>query len=146
MILEHSKKPAKPIFAYLGAVFYVVMLVCAIIGIKTSNILFGIPILVMIIILFTWSRMFDWYLFAKIFEEKNQLIYEVTEIVDVVGHDTTRYEVDKIDKIKQKGKDVTIYGHIHVLEGLRKNKNKYVKSLKIFNCNDEAIALINKYK
>jgi hypothetical protein len=141
-------KPSKPIapkwLAYVGAIIYIVIAVLAIIGVVKSNYYYFIFPVIAVFILSFLSFKLSWYLGAKFYKGDKKLVYEVTEIIDTLGANISKYEINRIDRIKKHKDYLEIFGDITYFEPRRKGKT--VKKMKLHDYNSEVLDMLEGFK
>lgn len=132
--IKPSKKPAPPFIPFVGAVLYVIVAVFIIVGVVDSFWFFIIPV-VIIVFLSVLSRLYSWYVSAEVRQTNEFDVYEVTEITNTMGHNKTKYHINRVSAVVRRGSSVIVYGDIVVFEPLRKGKE--VKRCKILDASNE---------
>lgn len=148
--LVPSKKVAPFFIPYICAGVYIAVVVLVVTGIinlvtgdtLTALILLGISILTIALLVFV-NFAFSWYKSAELCVYNNLLVYNITNIIGVLGKDITKYQIKSISSYKKKGKDLIVYGDIRVFEPMCKGKS--VDKVIIYDINEDVVDMVNKY-
>lgn len=134
-------------FSYIEMVIMVIMLILSFVTKLQANrfIFVGIIVATVLILIIT-SKNFSWFEHQIIMIKNNELQIIVSDKIsnkNTIGGET-KVTIHNVDKIKQKGKDLIIYGDITKVEMHRK---KEVKSFNILEGNTpEVIEFIDKHR
>lgn len=147
--LSPSKKVVPSSVPYICAMLYLfcgLFLIVSGVCLINKNLVglwFLVASAVLILILFILSKLFSWYKSAELQKAKDYVIYSVTDVVDVLGKNVTKYHIIKIDSYKIKGTELVIKGDIAVFEPLRKEKR--INKLIVKDITDEGRQLILEF-
>ena len=137
-----SKRPAPKWIPYVCALGYVATAALAVVALK-SNYYYAIPAMILIIVFMAISKMFSWYVSAEMRKTNKFLVYEVENIIGVLGHNKTRYDIYSISKIQERGTRAFVYGEIVSHEPMSKARN--IKRVVVDDVTDEALELLRGY-
>lgn len=142
MWIKSKKRPAPRFIPYLCALLYVVIAVCVIACIVT-HLLWLLTIAgVVILCLFIISKLFSWYLHAELSKKGGKILYEITDIVDMMGSSKTTYHLQEVTSLTKKGTKGYLVGTFSLKEPFKKPTT--VKKMIIQDISDEAIIFIKE--
>lgn len=140
-----SKKPVAPAFlGYLCAGAYAGVVVLLIFSYVLKK-----PYLIccasgIVAVLFILSKSLSWYKQATLSKYNKCLLFEVQDIVGVLGRDITKYHIYSVDSIKKHGSYYKLIGNIEMFEPMRKGKT--IGSMKIPDLTPEMLEMLESYK
>ena len=147
--LVPSKRIAPAIIPYICAFLYVLVVVLSIVCVyciykhDTTWLVCIVGLIFDFICLFVISKSFSWYKSAELKTANDFVVYNVENIIGVLGRNTTRYHIIRVDDMKQTGKNLILKGYINVYEPMQ--KANHVKKIIINDITDEGVELISKY-
>ena len=146
MVISSEKKTVSNFMPYLCAFFYVVVAVCIILSLcHPESILIcsivGIPISIFLLVV---GIKFSWYICAELKESDKGIIYEITEVLDMMGNQKTRYTIRKVSGVVVKKSKLIITGDITCKEPMCKEKS--VKKLVIKDYNEKVLNFFKNSK
>lgn len=121
VVLKPKKKPAPSFVPFIGAVLYIMVVLCILLGIFNSVWFFAVAVFI-VLLLICVSRMFSWYMKAEVRQTNEFDVYEITEINDMLGHNKTKYHIYSIRQCVRRGSSIVLYGNMTLYEPLRKGK------------------------
>jgi len=138
-----SKKPSPKWVPYAAAVGYVLVLVFAVMAWCFSLYLLIISFAVILALCFV-SRLFSWYTEAELRKTNSFLVYEVTNVIGVLGRDKTRYDIHSVDRVEKRGNRLFVWGDITCHEPM--SKARKIKRVVIDDIIPDGEVLVSGYK
>lgn len=137
-----SKRIAPSWVAYFCAVAYLYfgVVAVAVLHFKNYALLWSVPVLVLILLAMNYSL--SWYKYAELYPFSDYVVYELENLVGVLGRNRSRYEIKSITKIHRKSSSVTLYGEIYNKEPMQKLKP--VKKVVIYDITDVGMEIVMK--
>lgn len=139
-VILPRKRVAPGYLAPIAAVMYILAGLMLLMWLFDRDMIWCLVVLaVLLVILFLMSRMFAWYESACVYyDREGHICYEVTEIVDTLGHREIKYIVVGLDVCR-----MTIGGSLLVRGTIFKSgpigKGKAVRRFKILDCTNQVL-------
>lgn len=139
-----SKKVVPKLIPYLCSALYIAIVVFAIIAIVSKKWwLFGVDVAIYVSLLII-DKSFSWFVTAELFGNANKILeYVVTDPIDVLGRNKTRYVIKSIDKIERTKQNVRVFGNIELHAPMQKAKT--IKKCLIVDADDKAEDFIRNF-
>lgn len=147
--LVPSKKTAPKAIPYICALLYILVVVLCIFSIyyiysKNNTFIVCLAGLVFdFLCLFIISRSFSWYKSAELKKTNDFVVYNVENIIGLLGRNITKYHIIRLDDMHKSGRNLIIRGYIDVFEPMQ--KASHTKKLVINDITDEGITLIEEF-
>lgn len=134
-LITPKKRVAPAFVPWFCASMYVAIAASVIVSILMKN-----PIVLLVgaglgAILFIISRSFSWYKSAELRKTNKFLVYEVENILSMLGHTKTKYEIHSCTDVKLRGSTAIVFGNIREFEPLSKGRD--ISRVVINDANDE---------
>lgn len=140
-----SKKPVAPVvLGYLCALAYVSVVILCVLAYFLKKPYYICIVAGIIFVLFLLSHGFSWYKQAELSKCNKFLVFEVQDIIGVLGRDKTKYHIYRVDSLEKKGSHYKLVGKIKMYEPMRKGKD--LDSMKILDLTPEMVELIKSYQ
>lgn len=142
-----KKKVANEVLSYICAIVYIFIIIALFISLSLRNSRFlaagVVSEVLMISFLVIVNFSFSWYRSAELKKGDKFLVYDIENIIGVLGKTRTRYEIKKVNSYKLKKNKLILYGDITVYEPL--SKGAKCKKVIINDTTEESINYILSY-
>lgn len=141
--LTPSKRPAPAFTVILSTLAYIVILGVVAYSFLSKMYPLLLVIIPIVLILLIVDKAFSWYKYAEIDVKNGCVVYDVTDLVDVLGKDVTKNKILKCSSYKRRGSSLKVFGEIEVYEPFKKPKR--VSSIVIKDATDDVVDLLSNY-